>query len=188
MHQMGRAFQRSLLSTNSYHCGHATIKDVATGELDDSMASFFLSETLKYLYLLTSNTTSFIDAFVFSTEAHIFPPLPSEQFHETEPRQLAPAECRSICVDHTEEQLVRSLKALSSANQRRSPSAGKRAEESACQVSIAEGNEERSHSPPVATVYGMYPSRPETDGRSWIQYYRRSMAHEIHQLGHPSTQ
>jgi hypothetical protein len=33
-------------------CGYATVADVRTGELSDGMESFFLSETVKYLYLL----------------------------------------------------------------------------------------------------------------------------------------
>jgi hypothetical protein len=33
-------------------CGYASIRNVTrTGDLEDSMESFFLSETLKYLYL-----------------------------------------------------------------------------------------------------------------------------------------
>lgn len=41
------------------------------------MESFFLSETVKYLYLLFSNATALVDHFVFSTEGHFFPPFPS---------------------------------------------------------------------------------------------------------------
>jgi Glycosyl hydrolase family 47 len=33
-------------------CGYATVADVRTGELTDGMESFFLSETVKYLFLL----------------------------------------------------------------------------------------------------------------------------------------
>lgn len=47
------------------------------GELDDSMESFFLAETSKYLYLLLSNATAVNDFFVFSTEGHLLPVLPS---------------------------------------------------------------------------------------------------------------
>jgi mannosidase alpha-like ER degradation enhancer 2 len=59
-------------------CGHASVKNVETKELEDNMPSFFLSETLKYLYLLFDDTNPFRTSasagipFVFSTEAHIF--------------------------------------------------------------------------------------------------------------------
>lgn len=33
-------------------CGYASIADVATGRLDDRMDSYFLAETLKYLFLI----------------------------------------------------------------------------------------------------------------------------------------
>ena len=38
------------------------------------MESFFLSETMKYLYLLHSNASALIDFAVFSTEGHFFFP------------------------------------------------------------------------------------------------------------------
>nr|XP_019703683.1 mannosyl-oligosaccharide 1,2-alpha-mannosidase MNS2 isoform X2 [Elaeis guineensis] len=51
--------------------GYVGLKDVNTGAKDNMMQSFFLAETLKYLYLLFS-PPSFIsfDEWVFNTEAH----------------------------------------------------------------------------------------------------------------------
>ncbi|XP_077216664.1 mannosyl-oligosaccharide 1,2-alpha-mannosidase MNS1-like [Tasmannia lanceolata] len=51
--------------------GYVGLRDVNTGDKDDMMQSFFLAETLKYLYLLFS-PPSFIsfDEWVFNTEAH----------------------------------------------------------------------------------------------------------------------
>ena len=40
------------LETTRVNCGYAAVKNVETKELEDNMPSFFLSETLKYLYLL----------------------------------------------------------------------------------------------------------------------------------------
>ncbi|KAK1327123.1 Mannosyl-oligosaccharide 1,2-alpha-mannosidase MNS1 [Acorus calamus] len=57
---------------NSYtDSGYVGLKDVNTGAKDDMMQSFFLAETLKYLYLLFSppSVISF-DEWVFNTEAH----------------------------------------------------------------------------------------------------------------------
>lgn len=57
-------------------CGFAGLKDVRTGVHDDKMSSFFLAETLKYLYLLFSfdNETHIdLDKFIFSTEGHLLP-------------------------------------------------------------------------------------------------------------------
>jgi hypothetical protein len=61
-------------------CGYATVRDVGTGQLEDHMPSFFLSETLKYLYLLFDTKNPFRSGkhgtgrnYVFTTEAHIFP-------------------------------------------------------------------------------------------------------------------
>lgn len=41
----------SLQRTSRVRCGFASLADVMTGRLDDRMDSYFLSETLKYLFL-----------------------------------------------------------------------------------------------------------------------------------------
>lgn len=89
-------------------CGHAHVKDVATGELDDAMESFFLSETTKYLFLMFSNSTSLLDFFVFSTEAHILPPIAKGA---SEPLQHGfgnnvPAACKQLCDALTPNEMV----------------------------------------------------------------------------------
>ena len=50
---------------------------LAAGALEDTMESFFLSETTKYLYLLHSNASSLADFVIFSTEGHVFFPWTS---------------------------------------------------------------------------------------------------------------
>lgn len=54
-------------------CGWAGLEDVRTGELADRMESFFLGETVKYLFLLfdTDHPLNSLDApYVLSTEGH----------------------------------------------------------------------------------------------------------------------
>jgi mannosidase alpha-like ER degradation enhancer 2 len=69
--EMGRTFLAALVA----HCrtadGYTVVDDVTTMKQGDLMPSYFLAETLKYLYLLfaTDETLSF-DAVVFNTEAH----------------------------------------------------------------------------------------------------------------------
>jgi hypothetical protein len=47
------------------------LSQVNTGEKDNKMQSFFLAETLKYLYLLFSPSSVIpLDEWVFNTEAH----------------------------------------------------------------------------------------------------------------------
>ncbi|XP_041019199.1 mannosyl-oligosaccharide 1,2-alpha-mannosidase MNS1-like [Juglans microcarpa x Juglans regia] len=51
--------------------GYVGLKDVNTGDKDNMMQSFFLAETLKYLYLLFSPPSLIsLDEWVFNTEAH----------------------------------------------------------------------------------------------------------------------
>ena len=57
------------------HCrveaGYAGIKDVNNPLHDDTMQTFFLAETLKYLYLtFTDDSVVPLDKYVFNTEAH----------------------------------------------------------------------------------------------------------------------
>ncbi|XP_051219070.1 mannosyl-oligosaccharide 1,2-alpha-mannosidase MNS1 [Lolium perenne] len=61
--------------------GYVGLRDVNSGEKDDKMQSFFLAETLKYLYLLFSppSVISF-DEWVFNTEAH---PLRIAPIHDS---------------------------------------------------------------------------------------------------------
>jgi hypothetical protein len=70
---MGRTFFDSLVR----HCraggAYTTLKNVETKEQGDLLPSYFLAETLKYLYLLyASPETLDFDAVVFNTEAHPF--------------------------------------------------------------------------------------------------------------------
>lgn len=51
--------------------GYVGLTDVNTGAKDNLMQSFFLAETLKYLYLLFSPPSVIpLDKWVFNTEAH----------------------------------------------------------------------------------------------------------------------
>ena len=85
----GRSMVESLQRTR-VECGHATVTDVAKwtsskdaasppsleslGALEDEMPSFFLSETLKYLYLLFDEDNPINQGnYIFNTEAHPFP-------------------------------------------------------------------------------------------------------------------
>ena len=59
--------------------GHASLRDVTRspkggrGGLADRMESFWIAETLKYLYLLQADKNPLpLDAYVFNTEAHPF--------------------------------------------------------------------------------------------------------------------
>ena len=58
--------------------GYTVLKDVVTKEKGDLMPSYFLAETLKYLYLLFAppETLDF-DSVVFNTEAHPLKPVPN---------------------------------------------------------------------------------------------------------------
>ena len=68
---MGRTFLRSLVRYCRTDAGYAGLKSVETMEKADLMESFFLAETLKYLYLLFAppGTLDF-DTVIFNTEAH----------------------------------------------------------------------------------------------------------------------
>lgn len=70
---IGQNAMADLQLYNKVPCGYAGTQDVRTGELSNRMESFFLSETVKYLYLLFKrdhplNQDS--SNWVFSTEAH----------------------------------------------------------------------------------------------------------------------
>ena len=69
-------FYIQLLQTVCPHAHVSMTHHGAAGELEDSMESFFLSETSKYLYLLHANATYLPDNYVFTTEGHLLPPFP----------------------------------------------------------------------------------------------------------------
>jgi ER degradation enhancer, mannosidase alpha-like 2 len=72
----GREFLLSLETHTRTECGYATVKDVISRELEDSMPSFFLSETCKYLYLLFDEHNFIHDrGYIFTTEAHPIDPM-----------------------------------------------------------------------------------------------------------------
>jgi mannosidase alpha-like ER degradation enhancer 2 len=68
---MGRVFFNDLRSHCRTDAGYTVLKDVRTKEKGDLMPSYFLAETLKYLYLLFApENTLDLDKIVFNTEAH----------------------------------------------------------------------------------------------------------------------
>jgi mannosidase alpha-like ER degradation enhancer 2 len=68
---MGIKFYRSLVQYCRTDVGFAQLDDVRTKKQSDSMESFFLAETLKYLYLLLSPPDAVdLKGVVFNTEAH----------------------------------------------------------------------------------------------------------------------
>ncbi|MBN3274662.1 EDEM2 protein, partial [Polyodon spathula] len=92
--QLGRDVVESIEKISRVDCGFATVKDVRDHKLDNRMESFFLAETVKYLYLLFDpdnflhNDGSHFDmvsgphgdcvlgagGYIFNTEAHPLDP------------------------------------------------------------------------------------------------------------------
>jgi hypothetical protein len=69
--QMGRTFFDSLVKYCKADAGYAALRNVETKEKRDNMESFFLAETLKYLYLLYAPPETIdLNKMVFNTEAH----------------------------------------------------------------------------------------------------------------------
>jgi mannosidase alpha-like ER degradation enhancer 2 len=69
--EMGRTFFEALVAHCRTDDGYTTLKNVVTKEKGDLMPSYFLAETLKYLYLLFApDETLDPDRVVFNTEAH----------------------------------------------------------------------------------------------------------------------
>jgi len=69
--KMGEVFFNNLVKYCRTESGYAALTDVRTKEKSDAMESFFLAETLKYLYLLFAPEESLhFDKVVFTTEAH----------------------------------------------------------------------------------------------------------------------
>ena len=71
----GREMVQALNRTR-VRCGFASVADIGKGNLENHMPSFFLSETLKYLYLSFDFDNPFRQNrrnYVLTTEAHIFP-------------------------------------------------------------------------------------------------------------------
>jgi mannosidase alpha-like ER degradation enhancer 2 len=69
---MGRTFFDALMKYARAEAGYTTIRNVETKEKGDLMPSYFLAETLKYLYLLYAPETIDFDGVIFNTEAHPF--------------------------------------------------------------------------------------------------------------------
>ncbi|XP_065179030.1 ER degradation-enhancing alpha-mannosidase-like protein 1 [Sycon ciliatum] len=72
---VGRDILNSLNQHTRARCGYATVHNVNDKSLEDRMESFFLSETVKYLYLLFDEDNKLnrhADKFIFSTEGHPF--------------------------------------------------------------------------------------------------------------------
>jgi Glycosyl hydrolase family 47 len=69
--QMGKTFLDDIIKYCKTKYGFAELKSVITKKKNDAMESFFLAETLKYLYLLFApeNTLDF-NKVIFNTEAH----------------------------------------------------------------------------------------------------------------------
>jgi mannosidase alpha-like ER degradation enhancer 2 len=69
--EMGRTFFEALVAHCRTDAGYTVLKDVTTWEKGDLMPSYFLAETLKYLYLLFApEKTLDLEKVVFNTEAH----------------------------------------------------------------------------------------------------------------------
>ncbi|WVW81609.1 hypothetical protein I302_103604 [Kwoniella bestiolae CBS 10118] len=68
--RVGEKILSDLKKRTKTKCGFATLKNVMTGEQEDRMESFMLSESLKYLYLLFADTPFPNSNTVFTTEGH----------------------------------------------------------------------------------------------------------------------
>jgi hypothetical protein len=68
---MGEVFLDSLITYCRTDEGYAELESVVTKKKRDRMESYFLAETLKYLYLLFSGPEALeFNKVIFNTEAH----------------------------------------------------------------------------------------------------------------------
>jgi hypothetical protein len=70
--EMGRTFLADLVAHCRTDAGYTILESVVSKKKGDRMHSFFLAETLKYLYLLFAPEALDFDAVIFNTEAHPF--------------------------------------------------------------------------------------------------------------------
>ena len=68
--ELGRTFFDGIRTYCRTDSGYTVLKNVVTKEKGDLMPSYFLAETLKYLYLLFSEEPVDFERLVFNTEAH----------------------------------------------------------------------------------------------------------------------
>jgi mannosidase alpha-like ER degradation enhancer 2 len=68
--EMGRRFLENLVTYCRTDVGYTSLSSVVSKEHDDHMPSYFLAETLKYLYLLFVPRALDFEGVVFNTEAH----------------------------------------------------------------------------------------------------------------------
>ncbi len=69
--EMGRTFLAGLLAHCRTDAGYTVLKSVVTKEKGDLMPSYFLAETLKYLYLIFAPDQALdFDQVIFNTEGH----------------------------------------------------------------------------------------------------------------------
>ena len=75
--EMSRRYFNDLMNYCRTDVAYTNIKDVRTKEQEDHMETFFLAETMKYLYLTFAMPPAINpDSCVFSTEAHPFRKIP----------------------------------------------------------------------------------------------------------------
>eukprot|EP01129_Flabellula_baltica_P007733 TRINITY_DN3025_c0_g1_i1.p1 TRINITY_DN3025_c0_g1~~TRINITY_DN3025_c0_g1_i1.p1 ORF type:complete len:649 (+),score=124.41 TRINITY_DN3025_c0_g1_i1:74-1948(+) len=94
----------SILKYSKTDCGFAAIENVAQKSLRDHMDSFFISETLKYFYLVADKENYFNKQnFIFNTEAHILPISPKFLSRSTSQRQCHSIDYTKIAMNTVEE-------------------------------------------------------------------------------------
>ena len=73
--RVGREMMQSINARCRTRCGFAAVHDVLKRTHEDRMDSYFLSETMKYLYLLFAPDDHFVlrGNWIFTTEGHILP-------------------------------------------------------------------------------------------------------------------
>ncbi|CAB3406120.1 unnamed protein product [Caenorhabditis bovis] len=103
---VGMEIMESLDRITRVKCGFATVHDVQDGSLEDRMESFFLAETMKYLYLLFDHdnpVNKHQERILFNTEGHFYPinhklrqPAPKTSFDREDYANLLYANDRNI--------------------------------------------------------------------------------------------
>ena len=68
--EMGKTFFEGIRSRCRTEAGATVLTSVVTDQKGDLMPSYYLAETLKYLYLLFSDEPVDLEKAVFNTEAH----------------------------------------------------------------------------------------------------------------------